>query len=162
MHSTSWPELPCPIAAFVPQSHGMCLLDHILVVDDHGLVADVTPSVANVFATDAGIPGWTGLEWLAQAVAAWAGWHARANHEPPAIGFLIGSKRFEACRNSLAVDRTYQVSVRLDFQADNGLGHFQGEIISDDGTRLAHGTLTVFQPSAEEYPEQAVEQEAPS
>ncbi|WP_227369953.1 hypothetical protein [Halomonas sp. M20] len=167
MHSTTRPGLPCPIAAFVPQSQGMCQLDHILAVDDYSLVADVTPSADNVFATDAGIPGWTGLEWLAQAVAAWAGWHAQANHEQarsesPKIGFLIGSKRFESLRDYLAVDRTYQVSVRLDFQADNGLSHFQGEIMDDDGTRLAHGTLTVFQPTAGELPEQAINQETPS
>lgn len=160
MHSTTRPELPCQIAEFVPQSQGMCLLDHIVAVDDDSLQADVTPSAYNIFATDAGIPGWVGLEWLAQAVAAWAGWHARARHEPPAIGFLIGSKRFESLHEHLPIDRTYQVRIRLDFQADNGLGHFHGEIMDDGGARLAHGILTVFQPPGEQ-PEQAAKEETP-
>ncbi|WP_048306837.1 hypothetical protein [Halomonas sp. PR-M31] len=152
-------QLPCSIAPFVPQSQGMCLLDRIVAVDSDSLVADVIPSADDVFATDAGIPGWVGLEWMAQAVAAWAGWHARIHRKPPAIGFLIGSKRFESHREHLALGRSYQVSVRLDFQAENGLGHFDGEILDDEGVRLAHGTLTVFQPPAEERPEQAAQQE---
>ncbi|MGC3874746.1 hypothetical protein ACPF7Z_15905 [Halomonas sp. GXIMD04776] len=152
-------DLPCSIAPFVPQSRGMCLLDNILAVDDDSLQAEVTPSAADLFATGAGIPGWVGLEWLAQAVAAWAGWHARSCNEPPAIGFLIGSKRFESLCEHLAIDRTYRVSIHLDFRADNGLGHFHGEILNDDGTRLAHGTLTVFQPPSDEQSEQTLDKE---
>nr|WP_298413066.1 hypothetical protein [uncultured Halomonas sp.] len=152
-------QLPCSIAPFVPQSQGMCLLDHIVAVDNDGLQADVTPNAESIFAIDAGIPAWIGLEWLAQAVAAWAGWHARTHRQPPAIGFLIGSKRFETLHEHLAIDHTYRVSIHLDFRADNGLGHFQGEIQDDEGVRLAHGTLTVFQPPASERPEQAVNEE---
>ncbi|SHF21582.1 Predicted 3-hydroxylacyl-ACP dehydratase, HotDog domain [Modicisalibacter ilicicola DSM 19980] len=148
--SESLPALPCPIAPYVPQRQDMCLLDRILAVDDVSLRADVMPGADDLFATEVGIPGWTGLEWLAQAVAAWAGWHAAAQGEAPAIGFLIGTKRFETTREHLPPDRTYQVTIRLDFRADNGLGHFRGEILDDEGRCLAAGTLAVFQPPPNE------------
>ena len=156
----SLPTLPCPIAPYVPQGQGMCLLDRILAVDDAGLRAGVMPGADDLFATAAGVPGWTGLEWLAQAVAAWAGWHAAARGEPPAIGFLIGTRRFETAREHLATGRSYQVTISLEFRADNGLGHFQGQILDENGTCLATGTVTVLQPSADEASLQASNEES--
>lgn len=140
------PELPCAIAPFVPQTGGMCLLERIIDVDNDSLSAEITPSADDIFASDDGIPGWVGLEWLAQAIAAWAGWHGAQRGEPPAPGFLIGTRRFATTRDHFACGETLRVTISLEFRADNGLGHFSGELSSADGTRLAHGSLTVFQP----------------
>ncbi|HET8792051.1 MAG TPA: hypothetical protein VFM75_12655, partial [Modicisalibacter sp.] len=93
-HPGPSPALPCVIAPFVPQTQGMCLLERIVAVDDDNLSAEITPNIDDIFAHDDGIPGWVGLEWLAQAVAAWAGWHGARRGEPPAPGFLIGTRRF--------------------------------------------------------------------
>lgn len=142
------PALPCAIAPFVPQSQGMCLLERIVAVSDDSLSAEITPNADDIFALDDGIPGWVGLEWLAQATAAWAGWHGARRGEPPAPGFLIGTRRFDVMRDRFAFGETLRVTVSLEFRADNGLGHFHGEIGSHDGTRLAHGSLTVFQPAS--------------
>lgn len=140
------PTLPCPIAPYVPQTQGMCLLDRIVAVDGGSLLAEVTPAPEAMFANAGSIPGWVGLEWLAQAVAAWAGWQAAARGEAPAVGFLIGSRRFETAVEGFATNETFHIAVRLDFHADNGLGQFAGEVRHNHGTRLAQGTLTIYQP----------------
>lgn len=145
---TDCPKLPCAIAPFVPQTQGMCLLERIVAVDDDSLSAEITPSADDIFARDDGIPSWVGLEWLAQAIAAWAGWHGARRGEPPAPGFLIGTRRFAVMQDRFAFGETLRVTVNLEFHADNGLGHFHGELWSDKGNRLAHGSLTVFQPAS--------------
>ena len=144
----SIPQLPCAIAPYVPQTQGMCLLERIVAVDADSLSAEITPNVDDIFALDDGIPGWVGLEWLAQAIAAWAGWHAAQRGEPPPPGFLIGTRRFATTQDRFVFGMTLRVTVSLEFRADNGLGHFHGELYNGDGSRLAHGSLTVFQPAS--------------
>lgn len=146
MSPHSQPTLPCAIAPYVPQTLGMCLLERIVAVDDDSLTAELTPSARDPFAIAEGIPAWVGLEWLAQATAAWAGWHAAQRGERPAPGFLIGTRRFATCIEHFALGEALCVTVALDYRADNGLGQFHGELCHADGTRLAHGSLTVFQP----------------
>lgn len=145
---TDRPALPCAIAPFVPQTQGMCLLERIVAVGDDSLSAEITPSADDIFALDDGIPSWVALEWLAQAVAAWAGWHGARRGEPPAPGFLIGTRRFAVMQDRFAFGETLRVTVSLEFRADNGLGHFHGELYSSDGACLAKGSLTVFQPAS--------------
>lgn len=142
----SRPPLPRPIAPYVPQTQGMCLLARLLEVDDAGLCAEARPGRDDLFTTRAGIPAWVGLEWMAQAVAAWAGWHAAGRGEPPALGLLIGTRRFATDQAHFALETAYRVRVRLEYRADNGLGHFRGAIVDGDGRSLAEADLTVFEP----------------
>lgn len=141
-------QLPCDIAPFMPHQRGMCLLDTLLAVDDEQLHAAVTPRRDDLFATPEGIPGWVGLEWLAQAVAAWAGVQAVGQGEPPRIGFLLGTRRYQCRVPVFTFERTVRVEVVLDFRADNGLGAFRGRLVGDDDQELATTTLNVFQPES--------------
>ncbi len=139
--------LPCPIAPYVPQSATMCLLESIMAVDENSLRATVTPTRDDPFATADGIPAWTGLEWMAQAIAAWAGWHASHANRLPATGLLIGTKRFDTEVEYFALDSTHEIDIGLDFLADNGLGEFHGVIHHPGGVPMARGKLTIYQSS---------------
>ncbi len=145
--------LPRPIAEFVPHQAGMCLLDTLIAADEHGLTARLTPRADDLFADAAGpapgIPAWVGVEWLAQAVAAWAGWQAAQRGESPAVGFLVGSRRYTSRTPYFTLGAALEVRIRCDFVADNGLGQFSGEIVAADEARdvpLAEGRLTIYQP----------------
>ena len=145
--------LPCPIAPYVPQQDAMCLLEALLAVDDTSLSASVDPATNTLFHRDGAVPGWVALEWLAQGVAAWAGWQAARYGAPPAVGFLVGTRRFTSHRPAFPVERALRVQVTRDFVADNGLAHFAGRVLAaDDDTVLAEGRLTIFQPADEEAP----------
>lgn len=144
--------LPRPIAEFVPHAAGMCLLDTLVAVDDQGLTARLTPRANDLFADDSGIPGWVGIEWLAQAVAAWAGWHADRRGESPAVGFLVGSRRYSSHFPYFPLGVPLEVRIRCDFVGANGLGQFSGKIRDADnssGAPLAEGRLTIYQPPAQ-------------
>lgn len=141
-------DLPCDIAPYVPHRHGMCLLDTLLEVGDEHLHAEVTPRRGDLFASSDGIPGWVGLEWLAQAIAAWAGVQAVNHGETPQIGFLLGTRRYQCLTPLFIFDQPIRIEVELDFRADNGLGAFRGRLRDSDDQQLASATLNVFQPES--------------
>ena len=143
-------NLPCDIAPYVPHRYGMCLLDTLLEVGDEHLHAEVTPRRDNLFAHTEGIPGWVGLEWLAQAVAAWAGVQAIAKGGTPRIGFLLGTRRYQCQTQHFAFDQLIRIEVELDFRADNGLGAFRGRLLDKHNQQLGSATINVFQPQSQE------------
>ncbi|PAU78120.1 ApeP family dehydratase [Halomonas salipaludis] len=152
-------ELPCDIAHYVPHRHGMCLLDTLLEVGDEYLHAEVTPRRDDLFADRDGIPGWVGLEWLAQAVAAWAGVQAVEGGGTPQIGFLLGTRRYRCQVSTFPFGQPIHIEVMLDFRADNGLGAFRGRLLDGEGQQLATATLNVFQPESRDALE-AIQQES--
>jgi predicted hotdog family 3-hydroxylacyl-ACP dehydratase len=154
-------QVPCAIAPYVPHGRAMCLLDTLLEVDDDHLVAEVTPRASDLFATDDAIPGWVGLEWLAQAVAAWAGVQGAARGEAPSIGFLLGVRRYHSLVSNFPFGRPVRVEITLDFHSANGLGAFLGRLLAEGGQVLASGTLNVFQPESDEVLEAMRQGRAP-
>ncbi|MGY8812594.1 MAG: ApeP family dehydratase [Pseudomonadales bacterium] len=141
---------PCPIAPYVPHADSMCLLDTLLEFNADHLYADICPRADDLFADAQGIPGWVGIEWMAQAVAAWSGVQAVEAGQPPAVGFLLGSRRYEAKVAYFALGEPVRIEVFLDFRADNGLGAFRGQLLDQQGQLLASGTLNVYQPDSAE------------
>lgn len=140
-----------PISAIVPHTGKMCLLDRAVDGDAESMCCEVTIKDDGLFFKDGGVDAWVGIEYMAQTVAAWAGWRARLRGEAPQIGFLLGSRRYECSQPRLALGQTYRIDVHRQFQADNGLGQFDCSI-QLDGQIVASATLTVFEPAnAEEF-----------
>jgi len=133
-----------PIAELLPQSGPMCLLHRLLGVDAERLQAEVDIGPDGLFHRDEGVGGWVALEYMAQAVAAWAGWQARQAGRGPSIGFLLGSRRFRSVDRFLP-GQCLRVEVERLYQADNGLGQFDCRVL-EGGLTLAQAQITVFGP----------------
>ena len=133
----------------VPHAGRMSLLKQVLSVDAESLQAELTVSADDLFfdsmGPGSGVGGWVGIEYMAQAVAAWAGVQARAQDASPRIGFLLGSRRYQCSRPAFLLGERLVVSVRREFQADNGLGQFECRI-EIEGVQVASARLTVFGP----------------
>lgn len=71
------------VAQLVPHSGKMSLLDNIVEYGDDWLSAEVCITADSMFADEKGVPGWVGLEYMAQAVAAYAGLQERLNGGRP-------------------------------------------------------------------------------
>lgn len=142
------PTLP-PIEQLVPHQARMCLLDDVREIGEEHLCASIRPGQDDLFADDAGIPGWTGLEWMAQAIAAWSGHVARSGGSKPHLGFLLGTRRYTCDVGHFSFDCRYYVRIELDYMAENGLGAFRGEILDEHGQSVASATLNVFQPDSD-------------
>lgn len=123
----------------------MCLLDRVIAVGDESLSAEVVVPADGLFSHDGGVGAWVGIEYMAQAVAAWAGWRARQVHEAPRIGLLLGTRRYSCSVPRFEAGQCLQIDVERSFQSDEGLGQFRCRI-HVQGMELATAQLTVFGP----------------
>jgi len=143
--------LDLPLSELVPHRPPMLLLDHVLAADDASLVASVTIHAETEFLEAEGVPAHIGIEYMAQACAAFAGARARAEQREPRIGFLLGSRRFLMHRPWYRLGETLRVTVRLVYQ-DDAMGSFVGSV-EVAGEVAAEADLTVYEPQAGETPE---------
>lgn len=138
-----------PICDIIPHDGAMSLLDRGLEADEDSLTAEVTIHGNSMFCRDGSVPGWVGIEYMAQAIAAWSGWQSHLRGEPPRLGFLLGSRRYNNSRSGFAVGETLSIHVRRQYQSDNGLGQFDC-CIHISGAEVAKAAITVYEPQNEE------------
>ena len=139
----AWP--PRPMDAWVPHRGAMSLLDSVERCDDHDVVARVRVPAQGLFNGADGVHAWVGIEYMAQAVAAWSGARARVRGGSPRIGYLLGSRRYEAAVPAFAPGAELTVVAHCELMGDNGMGMFDCRI-EQDGRVLASGRLSVFEP----------------
>jgi predicted hotdog family 3-hydroxylacyl-ACP dehydratase len=129
----------------------MMLLDRVISVDAESVCVEVRIRKDSLFYVDGGVGAWVGLEYIAQAIAAYAGYHAGLRGEAVKIGFLLGTRRYECVRPSFALGSVIQVRAKRVLQNDDGLAAFDC-YIDDESGRIAAASVTVFQPAdAEEF-----------
>lgn len=156
----------CPIkqpAVLLPHSGRMVLLDEVLSYDSNSLHAVCTIRPDCILLPDGAnaLPGWLGLEIMAQGVGAWAGAHALDAGRPVQLGFLLGTRKLTFARPEIPVGTVLDIQITLSWQ-DNAtnMGVFDCTLACrtpplgcDDlapGTPLLSGALNVFSPTSRE------------
>ena len=141
----------------------MVLLDEVLSYDNNNLHAVCTIRPDCILLPDGAnaLPGWLGLEIMAQGVGAWAGAHALDAGRPVQLGFLLGTRKLHFARPEIPVGNVLDVQITLSWQ-DNAtnMGVFDctlacrtpppGREDLTPGTLLLSGALNVFTPSRRE------------
>lgn len=133
------------IRSLIPHAESMVLLDRVLAADEKSLCAEVTIQPNSLFCGPNGVGAWVGIEYMAQAIAAYAGYQANLRGESVKMGFLLGTRQYESHCTFFSPMTTLQIKVQHILQTDNGLGSFECAIYNQQ-TELAKATLTVFQP----------------
>jgi predicted hotdog family 3-hydroxylacyl-ACP dehydratase len=141
-------ELP-DIHDLLPHSGPMVLLDHVVAADDESLCAEVRVREDSLFCVDGAVGGWVGLEYMAQAIGAFAGFQARLHGEPVRIGYLLGTRHYECKQSRFALGSRLRIYVNRVLQSEDGLAAFDCRIDDDSGL-VARANLTVFQASDNE------------
>ncbi|MGZ4955286.1 MAG: ApeP family dehydratase [Methylobacter sp.] len=131
------------VADLIPHTGDMVLLDRIVDHDDQGLTAELVVRGDGLLGDDETIPAWAGIEYMAQAVAAYAGVMARQANEPIRLGFLLGTRRYSSNVAAFKVGTMLTIRVEKIIQDDN-LGVFDC-LISGDGVEIT-ANLNVYQP----------------
>ena len=139
----AWP--PHEMDAWVPHRGAMSLLASVEHRDELSIVARVRVPAQGLFVTPDGVPAWVGIEYMAQAVAAWSGARHHAGGGSPRIGYLLGSRRYEAHVPMFPIGADLRVRAQCELMGDNGLGMFDCRI-EHAGRVLASGRLSVFEP----------------
>lgn len=129
----------------------MALLNEQLLVADGRLQASVTITPASVFADERGVPAWVGIEYMAQATAAYAGVQARQKGETVKLGFLVGSRRYTSTQSYFHHGQTLIIEVAEEMFNTDGLSVLRCTISEpgsgpEPGTVIASANLNVFQP----------------
>lgn len=131
--------------AWIPHRGAMQLIDRVLEVGAEHSVAEVEVPADGLFVQGGQVPGWVGIEYMAQTVSAWAGGRARSSGQPPRVGLLLGTRRYEVRRPAFPSGARLRVEARCELMAGNGLGLFDCRILMD-GEEVATATISVLDP----------------
>lgn len=154
-HSVEGTAARWPLLSLIPHDLPMSLLDEVVSVSDQALLAKVNIHAHSVFVESGGVPSLVGIEYMAQAIAAFAGHKALSEGHAVALGFLVGTRKYRSSGAYFPVGSTLWIRVEQVLVGDNGLSVFECAIKGVDIEVSAN--LNVFQP---EDPEQFLAQSA--
>ena len=96
-----------------------------------------------LFGNHKSVPSWAGIEYMAQAIGAYAGIKSILAGEPIKLGYLLGTRRYISNVSDFNVGTALTVIVKVIIQ-DDKLGAFDCQILGA-GIEVS-ANLTVFQP----------------
>src|SRR5690349_6777758 len=135
------------IGELLPHGPEMTLVDRLVSYAPTGSVVAADISERCVFFDRTGVPAWAGIEYMSQAVAAHAGYEARLRGEPPAVGFVLGTRAYESLVDEFPSGCTLTISVEPK-ALDAGFGSFLCTIATD--RVIATAVINVYRPPANE------------
>jgi predicted hotdog family 3-hydroxylacyl-ACP dehydratase len=139
-----------PLTELVPHGPPMLLLDRVLSYSTNCLRCAVEIRPDSLFAGPDGVPAVVGVEYMAQAVAVYAGLKNRGEGKAVRIGFLLGSRDIRIDVDRFAIGDHLEVEARHTF-GDADVGAFACRV-ERGGDVLLHGNLTVYQGPLPELP----------
>ena len=132
------------IRTLLPHAGPMVLLDRVVSVEDENLCAELRIRADSLFCVAGKVGAWVGIEYMAQAIGAFAGHVARKRSEPIKLGYLLGTRCYECTRPVFTVGMLLRIHVKRVLQSENGLASFECRIEYENG-QIASANLSVFQ-----------------
>jgi len=118
-------DFPYPIAALLPQSQGMVLLDRVVETGEDHIVVELMVRDDGLFSSpDHTVPAWVGLEYMAQAIAAFSGYHRKCRGEEIGLGFLLGTRHYQCSVGSFPCGTRLRVRAEKIIEAANEMSVF--------------------------------------
>jgi len=132
-----------PVAEVVPHKAPMILLDEILDVTGPTLRARVTLTSQSPFVEDGQVAVLVTIEYMAQAIAAFAGLTRRASGQPVILGYLIACREMKLELDFLSVGDELEVAVTQIWH-DEKLGNFDCSV-TRGREKVSQAWLSVYQ-----------------
>ena len=140
-----------PIFELVPHRGAMLLIDHLLADDAELIRVEAVIKPGELFLAPEGMPGWVGIELMAQTVAAWGGLRSLEAKRPVQLGFLLGTRRYECTLPFFPVGSRLEIEARQELVGENGLVVFACKMFLGQDV-VATAQLNAFQPpNVDEY-----------
>ena len=138
------------IASLVPHAAPMLLLDRLCEATATTARCEVRvgETLALFLREDGALPGWVGIELMAQTVAAWSGYQGHQRQEEPQIGLLLGARKYQCHLARLPAGSLLTIDCEQLLQ-DGALASFQC-YLRCDGELVAEARLSTIQPDAEQ------------
>jgi predicted hotdog family 3-hydroxylacyl-ACP dehydratase len=139
------PGMRYRVEDLVPHRGSMSLLDDI---EDYGpdwLRAGLIVRRDSTFAEDRGMPGWVGIEYMAQAASASASIEQVQRGQKPSIGLLIGSRYYRCMEEFIPIGTRLTVLVKIAMRDEADFAAYECTLHA--GERLiADCTLKAYRP----------------
>lgn len=136
-----------PIGELLPHGPEMTVIDRLVEYSPQRSIATVVVRESSPFFVSAGVPAWLGIEYMAQTIAAHAGFEARLRGERPAIGFLLGTRAYESEVGEFALGSTLTITVEP-VVVEARLAAFQCSIATDHV--VAKAVVNTYRPEVHE------------
>lgn len=136
------------IADLLPHAAPMILLDAVLQAGEDYIVCRTGARSDGLFDTDGCVPAFAGIEYMAQAIAAYSGLERQRCGEQVQVGFLLGTRRFESNVANFPVGTQLEVRAEKLIRGNNGMASFACTV-SGAGVEQS-ATLSVFEPGQSE------------
>lgn len=141
------------IDKLLPHDRPMILIDRAIKIEENGIHCQTSIDETNPFFNSESeiVPAYVGIEFMAQAIAAWSGYNALSKGERPPIGFLLGSRAYKSQYD------VYHKGQLLDIYAEqmmenDGMAAFMARIECNAET-VASCRLNVYVPSEQKLSE---------
>ena len=134
-----------PIVDLIKHRRGMLLVDRLVSYDVSGVVVEVVLKKDTSFLNENYVPAWVGIEYAAQAVAAWAGLQAIQGDKETKIGLLLSCRRYKSTRPRFMLGEVLNVHAREEF-SDGQMGIFSCSIYDEAGKEVVTVSLNTFMP----------------
>jgi predicted hotdog family 3-hydroxylacyl-ACP dehydratase len=136
-----------PIGELVPHGPEMTVIDRLVEYAPQRSVATVVVRERSPLFAGSGVPAWAGIEYMAQTIAAHAGFEARLRGERPSVGFLLGTRAYESSVGEFALGSTLTIAVEP-VVSESRLAAFQCSIATD--RVVATAVVNTYRPDAHE------------
>lgn len=134
------------LESLIPHRPPMILLSRVVDLNDQSATSEVEISEGTLFFENGRVPAWIGVEYVAQTIAAYSGHLGRAKGTDPAIGFLLGARRYRCTVPGFELGQTLRVHVEP-VLIDGDMGSFKGRI-EIAGQTVAEVSMTTYKPDA--------------
>jgi predicted hotdog family 3-hydroxylacyl-ACP dehydratase len=129
----------------------MALVDELVAVEGRSARCRASIRSDNPFLVGQRLPNWALLEYIAQTVAAYAGYIHQANDRAHHRGLLLGCRNLQLAKFNAVVGDQLELFVEETAILEN-LGSFGGKVWYE-GLEVASGTLLVYE--SPEWPDPA-------
>lgn len=139
------PSFAYAVAELLPQAGNMVLVDQVLEVGEDHIVVGLRVREDGLFSSpDRTVPAWVGLEYMAQAIAAFSGYQRKCRGEAIGLGFLLGTRHYECSASSFPCGTSLTVRAEKIIEGANDMAVFDCAI--DGGGIHAASKLNVLLP----------------
>jgi predicted hotdog family 3-hydroxylacyl-ACP dehydratase len=126
-------DFPYPIETLLPQSHSMVLLDSVVEIGKDHIVVELKVRDDGLFSSpDQTVPACVGLEYMAQAIAAFSGYNRKCRGEEIGLGFLLGTRHYQCSVESFPCGTRLRVRAEKIIEAANEMSVFGCTIEGDN------------------------------
>ena len=125
-------DFPYPVETLLPHSQGMVLLDRVVEAGEDHIVVELKVRDDGLFSSsDHTVPAWVGLEYMAQAIAAFSGYHRKCRGEEIGLGFLLGTRHYQCSVGCFPCGTGLRVRAEKIIEASNDMSVFDCTLEGD-------------------------------